>query len=813
MGFYLRKAFNFGPLRLNLSKSGLGVSFGVKGARISTGPRGAYVHMGRYGLYYRQRIDGPGGSDHPPTSPPEQPGEQSPSDSPHRIETADVSKLVDVSSKQLLSQINQRARRIALAPFLLAATLLLALVTAHFSIVNFPSGHFGWFATAAVLVLGFGWSWKLHQRDKINRTTPLFYELDTAAAERFTAIQSACQSLAHAAGVWRIETEQAQRDWKYHAGATSSITRRTATVGRINPPFISTNVEVWGIDVGAFKVLFFPDHVLVLQGKTYGAVSYGSLGVVVRAYRFIEDGSVPSDAEIVGQTWQYVNRSGGPDRRFANNRQLPIALYSQVEIRSAEGLNLHLHVSNQALADRFVKGLNSVCRTPFQENRRGEEPSADRPRTAGSSPEAQKPAYDTLGIPVGASLDEITAAYHRMAQLYHPDKVAGLAPEFRVLAEKRMKEINAAYEQLKQRAQTTVVTPSPSSPVAQSPFREPPPSPEGSSPSSKPPSPAEANLPQEGMTSSPGSPVAQSPFMKPPVSPGLRSGPKEPPSPPSPREWAAFMDKVHRSSGLCTELLRKCGADQWEGVYELAREAYELTPTTFVRYYRGLGAAQEGRFEEAEQDVLAAWQERSDPFKWLRNKLEEWENVMGRGAVEPMLDHLKLPLKEREIAHNLAVLYYKTSRFAEARSWAERALDDREPGLSDLQIVAMCLYKTGDFRQSIDTWERVRSKSPNNAQDRAVAAFMAACCAARLGDATRVRSWLDLALRDGYDKQKIQAEADLQECLKMPEIQELIGSTTAPPPPASPNSTTPTQPTTPRPLSSSPFARPPQKHP
>ncbi len=35
-----------------------------------------------------------------------------------------------------------------------------------------------------------------------------------------------------------------------------------------------------------------------------------------------------------------------------------------------------------------------------------------------------------------------------MAQMYHPDKVAGLAPEYQDIAEKRMKIINAAYELL-----------------------------------------------------------------------------------------------------------------------------------------------------------------------------------------------------------------------------------------------------------------------------------------------------------------------------------------------------------------------------
>jgi hypothetical protein len=56
MPFYIRKAFNIGPIRINLSKSGLGASVGVRGARISTGPRGPEVHAGRYGLYYRERI-------------------------------------------------------------------------------------------------------------------------------------------------------------------------------------------------------------------------------------------------------------------------------------------------------------------------------------------------------------------------------------------------------------------------------------------------------------------------------------------------------------------------------------------------------------------------------------------------------------------------------------------------------------------------------------------------------------------------------------------------------------------------------------
>ncbi len=63
MGLYIRRGKNIGPFRLNLSKSGLGLSFGVTGARIGVNARGkAYVHGGRGGLYYRKQLGGNAGN-------------------------------------------------------------------------------------------------------------------------------------------------------------------------------------------------------------------------------------------------------------------------------------------------------------------------------------------------------------------------------------------------------------------------------------------------------------------------------------------------------------------------------------------------------------------------------------------------------------------------------------------------------------------------------------------------------------------------------------------------------------------------------
>mgnify|MGYP000616633669 CR=1 FL=1 len=109
MGFYPRKSISVGPLRFNLSKSGIGVSAGVTRLRFGVGPRGNYVHMGRGGLYYRATLP-PSGS--PRNSPAQPPAPVAP-DIPlgthaplAAIESADVSKILDSSSSELLDEMN-----------------------------------------------------------------------------------------------------------------------------------------------------------------------------------------------------------------------------------------------------------------------------------------------------------------------------------------------------------------------------------------------------------------------------------------------------------------------------------------------------------------------------------------------------------------------------------------------------------------------------------------------------------------------------------------------------------------------------------
>jgi len=91
------------------------------------------------------------------------------------------------------------------------------------------------------------------------------------------------------------------------------------------------------------------------------------------------------------------------------------------------------------------------CLLEFQARRRPKTAAAgqtERPQPESMSP-SRLSALKVLGLEHDATSDEISRAHRRLAQMYHPDKVAGLAPELHDVAERRMKEINAAYELLK----------------------------------------------------------------------------------------------------------------------------------------------------------------------------------------------------------------------------------------------------------------------------------------------------------------------------------------------------------------------------
>lgn len=345
MGFYIRKAVSVGPFRFNLSKSGAGVSVGVKGFRVGSGPRGNYVHIGRGGLYYRATLSSPSGSSHRrPAANASMPAVKQVD--MQEIESASTSTIVDSSSAEFVAEMNGKRKKIRIWPYVLVAGLVLCgyliNITARIWATQLAFG----ITVVAALAAAF--------YDKLRKTTVLFYELDSDVEQRYQKLHDAFQTFGACGGRWHISARGDVKDRKYHAGASSVLERTKIRVANGNPPFVKSNVSAPSISVGRQTLYFFPDKVLVFERNAVGAVSYKNLVVAGTPSRFIEEESVPKDAQVVGRTWKYVNKNGGPDKRFKNNRELPVLLYESISFMSDTGLNERVQVSRVGIGNEVA---------------------------------------------------------------------------------------------------------------------------------------------------------------------------------------------------------------------------------------------------------------------------------------------------------------------------------------------------------------------------------------------------------------------------------------------------------------------------
>jgi len=80
---------------------------------------------------------------------------------------------------------------------------------------------------------------------------------------------------------------------------------------------------------------------------------------------------------------------------------------------------------------------------PVDEPDVGPQPGSDPPQDGCGF---ELPWNLVLGVPASATRVEIIAAYKLKISQYHPDKVANMGEEIQDLANRRSKEINAAYD-------------------------------------------------------------------------------------------------------------------------------------------------------------------------------------------------------------------------------------------------------------------------------------------------------------------------------------------------------------------------------
>ncbi|WP_460688033.1 hypothetical protein, partial [Mycobacterium bourgelatii] len=250
----------------------------------------------------------------------------------------------------VVDQLNAAAARFVWWWPVAIAVLLLGLMT-------MPWGLIIWVLGGAACV------W-LYFNDQARRTVVLFYDVHDGAHQWFDSLVAEWHWLTQSQGLWRvIQSGDVVGTYNYKVNAGASALVRTigataSTSSKIKQ--LATNISIPSITAGNSSLYFLPDRLLVREGNRYSDVDYQELRVFHQDQRFIESGTPPRDAVQVDHTWQYVNVKGGPDRRYKNNRTLPIMLYGRLVVASASGLYWIIQISRAAAAEAVARVVSAA---------------------------------------------------------------------------------------------------------------------------------------------------------------------------------------------------------------------------------------------------------------------------------------------------------------------------------------------------------------------------------------------------------------------------------------------------------------------
>ncbi len=309
MGFRFGKSIKVGKaFRINISKSGIGYSYGTKGARIThmaNGRKRSTLSIPGTGLSYVKETTKKNSKKNTHSS-------QNNVDT--KIGNQEIINIEKQHSAQYDDFINdiKNVKKLNTISSILIATLLL---------YTFP-------LFIITGILGIIFKVYIHKKMSVN----IEYEFDEESKNNFDELSNSWAMLKNNKKLWQSTNTENVNDARRNAGANHIVKNKVITVLRKLPWYLNANIKPFGLNLSKSSLIFLPDGLLIIQGKEIGVVDYADLHISIKTTNFIETGEIPPDTEILEYTWLKVNKDGSKDKRFKNNRKVPVCKYGEILI-------------------------------------------------------------------------------------------------------------------------------------------------------------------------------------------------------------------------------------------------------------------------------------------------------------------------------------------------------------------------------------------------------------------------------------------------------------------------------------------------
>lgn len=345
MGWRFHKSVNFGSFRVNFSKSGIGYSVGVPGFRytvMANGKERITVSLPGTGISYVEEY----GRKSKDISEHEKAVNEGRF---HEVKNQSINNLQSKEYEEFIAQCQQYldldklySNGIKYSLIVLCCFLFLALIKVYPFIT--------W--TISVVLLLSTIYFVLCRKNLYNRRIRLEYSFEDEP-NPYTKTKELMRLLEKSAVLRCVKGITTGVERRVHAGATELYDLHNISISKKIPKLIDTNIDCYYVKFPKEELYILPDKILLIANYKIAAINPKSLDIKYETTSFRETSKVPSDAKIVGHSWLYVNNNGMPDKRYNNNREIPICQYGIITIKTKRGLNIVLLGSDDNSFRRF----------------------------------------------------------------------------------------------------------------------------------------------------------------------------------------------------------------------------------------------------------------------------------------------------------------------------------------------------------------------------------------------------------------------------------------------------------------------------
>ena len=160
----------------------------------------------------------------------------------------------------------------------------------------------------------------------------LKYNLDENDKSKslITDLQNKFKELSKSEKIWDITNSQEVTENK--SSATTSIKRIPTKIEMSDFELIKCDIK--GLlfkNKNGRNIIFYPSFMISWEHSDNYEIYFNSeIKVEFRISNFLEEETIPSDSEVIGETWRKVNKDGSPDKRFKGNYKIPIVKYAEI---------------------------------------------------------------------------------------------------------------------------------------------------------------------------------------------------------------------------------------------------------------------------------------------------------------------------------------------------------------------------------------------------------------------------------------------------------------------------------------------------